>query len=180
MWIRWIRAALVGSVFTLSTVLPVSAQDGPLSIPPPVLTINQDRLFAETRLGARTSAEFESNARELAAENEEIERGLIARELELTEMRPTLPVDEFKVLADAFDAEVQQIRAEQDEKARALSRSRETMRQEFFAEVADIIAGIVRERGAIIVLDRREVFLSADGIDITDEAIARVNALGDQ
>ena len=57
---------------------------------------------------------------------------------------------------------------------------RETMRQEFFAEVADIIAGIVRERGAIIVLDRREVFLSADGIDITDEAIARVNALGDQ
>ena len=35
------------------------------------------------------------------------------------------------------------------------------------------------ERGALIVLDRRDVFLSADRIDITDEAIERVNANAD-
>ena len=34
----------------------------------------------------------------------------------------------------------------------------------------------MRERGAVIVLDLRDVFLSADQIDITEEAIERVNA----
>ena len=42
--------------------------------------------------------------------------------------------------------------------------------------IAALISEIVRERGALIVLDRRDVFLSADRIDITDDAIARINA----
>ncbi len=38
-----------------------------------------------------------------------------------------------------------------------------------------VLSDLVRERGAVVVLDRRDVFLSADAIDITDEAIARLN-----
>lgn len=163
----------------ISMLLPAGlsgAQEASLNIPPPILTIDQERLFLETRLGIRASAELEAEAEALAAENARIEAELIGRERELTERRPSLPPQEFRQLADAFDADVQRIRQEQDEKARAIARRREELRQEFFAEIADIISDIVRERGALVVLDRRDVFLSADSIDITEEAIRRVNA----
>lgn len=154
----------------------LSAQDIGLNLPPPILTIDQDRLFQETGLGARSASSIESEVEALAAENARIEGELIAREQMLTERRPTLQPEEFRALADAFDADVQRIRAAQDEKARDLNRLRDAARQDFFNDVAGIISDIVRERGALVVLDRRDVFLSADRIDITDEAIARVNA----
>ena len=159
--------------------LSASAQEGSLNLPPPILTIDQDRLFAETRPGETLNAELEAKAAVLADENSRIEAELIGRERELTDQRPTLPPDEFRALADEFDADVQRIRAEQDEKARQIARERETARQQFVNDVAGIISGIVRERGALVVLDRRDVFLSADRIDITDEAILRINAADD-
>ena len=155
-----------------------SAQEASLNIPPPVLTIDQDRLFAETAPGLAISDELEQSAAALAAENERIEAELTEEERALTEQRVVLSPEEFTPLADAFDSKVQQIRAEQDQKARAISDAGDQARQEFFAEIATLISTIVRERGALIVLDRRDVFLSADRIDITDEAIARINAGG--
>ncbi len=142
----------------------------------PVLTIDRDRLLAETQSGSETIAELERLAQALAAENAEIESALIAEESALTEQRATLPSEEFRQLADAFDERVQQLRAEQDEKARQLNRQREEAPTQFFNEVAPILSEIVREKGAVVVIDLRDVFLSVRGIDITDEAIARINA----
>ncbi|NNL18921.1 MAG: OmpH family outer membrane protein [Boseongicola sp.] len=155
--------------------VPAQAQDVGSTSGQSILTIDQDRLFQETGLGARSAASIEAEVQVLAAENARIEAELIEREQDLTIQRSTLPPDEFRALADAFDVDVQRIRIAQDEKARELNRLREVSRQEFFSDVADIIYGIVRERGALVVLDRRDVFLSADSVDITDEAIARVN-----
>lgn len=170
--------ALTAAALVCSALPSMAQQSGPVTtieIQSPVLVIDQDRLFAETQLGARAQADLEARAQELASENQRIEAELIARERELTELRPTLPPEEFRPLADEFDVRVERIRAEQDEKARELNRARDEARQAFFQEVAGIISGIVREKGAVVVIDRRDVFLSADRIDITDEAIERVN-----
>lgn len=159
-------------MFLSALAWPLAAQDGTLV---PVLTIDQDRLFSETRLGAEKLAELEREAQQLASENKRIETDLIAEELRLTEQRATLEPAEFRTLADAFDQRVQKLRIEQGEKARLLNRTRDEARAAFFNEVAAIISDIVREKGALVVIDRRDVFLSADRIDITDEAIQRVN-----
>ena len=66
------------------------AQDASVNIPPPVLTIDQDRLFAETRPGATISDELEAQARALADENARIEAELVERERKLTEDRPNI------------------------------------------------------------------------------------------
>lgn len=158
----------------IGTAASVAAQDT-LNIPPPILTIDQDRLFSETRFGSRASDELENRARALAAENAGIEAELIRREGELTELRAELTPEVFRERANAFDADVQRIRLEQDDKARELNKARDEVRQEFFNEIAGIISDIVRERGALVVIDRRDVFLSADRIDITDAAIERIN-----
>ena len=148
-----------------------------LEIPSPILIIDQDKLFSETHLGVTALQELEASARVLADENEQIEAELVAREQELTELRSTMSTQEFRELADEFDARVEKNRSEQDEKARELNRQREEVRQTFFQDVASVISEIVREKGAVVVLNRRNVFLSADSIDITDEAIQRVNEM---
>ncbi|MEL6168455.1 MAG: OmpH family outer membrane protein [Pseudomonadota bacterium] len=148
-------------------------------VPPPVVTINQDRLFEETILGRRIVEEVERRAEQLATENRRIEADLIEEEQALTARRPTLSVEEFRRLADAFDAKVQRLREEQDAKSRAVQRFSDDTRQDFFAQVVPILGELLRERGALIVIDRRDVFLSADSIDITDAAIAAIDAATD-
>lgn len=174
-----LRRSAVAALLALSPVAGVAQQQATIEIQSPVLVIDQDRLFAETRLGTRALDELEERAQELANENQRIEAELIARERELTELRPVTDPAAFRTLADEFDARVESLRAEQDEKARELNRERDEARQRFFQEVAGEISAIVREKGAVVVLDRRDVFLSADRIDITDEAIERINEMAE-
>lgn len=141
-----------------------------------ILTIEPDRLFADSAAGQTLSKEFEAQSSALAEENRRIEAELVAEEADLTARRPTLAPDEFRTLADAFDTKVQDLRAQQDNKARALIRTRDEARQKFLAESLPVLAEILSERGAIVLLDKANVFLSADAIDITDEAIRRLDA----
>lgn len=183
---RFKRAGLTGAMKRIPALLaavlavalwmtPGEAQELG-AVQPIVLTLDQERLFQGSAAAARISAAIERQAAELAAENREIEAALSAEELELTEARPTLEPEAFRALADAFDEKVQRIRGEQDAKERALQELREAERQNFLRRISPVLAEIARERGALLILDRRAVLLSADSIDITDEAIARIDA----
>ena len=141
-----------------------------------VLTIDPEQLFEQTQFGKRIIAESEALAAELQAENRRIEAELSEEERALTDKRPTLQVDEFRALANAFDEKVNQIRAEQDSKVREVQSFRETAQQRFFSETGSVLLEIVRERNAAVILDRRNVFLSAETVDITQVAIERIDA----
>ncbi|MDJ0630331.1 MAG: OmpH family outer membrane protein [Rhodobacter sp.] len=173
------RGWLLVAAVLLVPMWQVKAQEA-LRVPSPILTLDQERLFAGSRAAEEISAAIEAAAAQLAAENRVIEAELTAEELELTELRPTLAPDEFRALADAFDEKVQRLRAEQDAKALELQRRRDQERQTFFRQITPVLAEIVRERGALAVLDRRSVILSADTIDITEEAVARINSAFDE
>ena len=142
-----------------------------------ILTIELERLFAETGLGAERRAQLEERAREIQAENAEIEQQLSAEERDLTERRASHPPEEFRQLADAFHLRVEQLRASQDEKERQFNRLQSEAQAAFFEDIRSLLAEIMVEKGAVVVLERRDVFLSAEWIDITDEAIQRINAL---
>jgi Skp family chaperone for outer membrane proteins len=153
---------------------------GSVTIPSPVLTIDPDRLFADSEYGKRVERELEDQARALAAQNRKIEAELSAEEKKLTEERPKLPPEQFRKLADAFDTKVQRIRKEQDAKNKALGTRREEERRKFLRLVLPILASLIRENGAVAILNRQAIFLSFNGIDITDRAIARINTrIGD-
>jgi len=146
----------------------------------PVLTIDPDRLFAETAFGQRALRSIEERSTVLARENRRIEAELIAEERALTEQRPSLSVEEFRALADAFDEKVQRLREEQDAKTREIQGLREDEQQRFLGEIAPILSNLIVERGASVVVDRRSVFLSAARVDITDDAIRMIDdELGD-
>jgi len=148
--------------------------------PSALLTVDAERLYQESQYGRRVQADFERDGAALAAENQTIDRDLTAEEKDLTERRATMAADEFRLLADEFDEKVQEIRRAQDEKLRSLTRRRDEERQTFYKTVIPILAQITSERRAVAILDRRAVFLAAESIDITNDAIEHVDAeIGD-
>ena len=171
-----LRPAAVAVAWFLAFAVPAAGQEQ--DIPPmasPILTLDQERLFNGSNVAERVAQEVERRSAELAAENRAIEARLVAEELDLTERRPGLAPAEFRALANAFDEKVQRIRAEQDAKTTELQRLSEQARQNFLRRITPVLAEIVSERGAVVVLDRRSAVISAESIDITDEAIARIN-----
>ena len=155
-------------------VAPVSAPDR--AAPPPVLVVNQDALFETSAFGRSAQARLEAASATLVAENRQIEAALEAEERDLTARRATLPVDEFHALADAFNVKVEGIRKAQDAKSRSITRARDEDRQRFFTAAAPVLADLLRESGAVVILDQGQVVLSLDRIDVTAPAIKRLDA----
>lgn len=142
-----------------------------------VLTVKQQALFEGSAFGKAAVARLEEATQAIATENRRIETDLAAEELRLTERRPTMTPEAFRPLADAFDQKVEGIRNAQNAKSRDLSRQRDEAQQKFFEYVVPVLAQLMQEFGATVLLDQSTVVLSLDQIDITDEAIARVDAL---
>ena len=78
-----------------------------------VLTLDQDRLYAESLYGKALEARAIAANQALAAENRKIEQDLAAEEADLTQKRPTMAAAAFQPLADAFDAKVEQVRTDE-------------------------------------------------------------------
>lgn len=165
-------AAIAGAF--LWVLLGVSAYGQSLGTS--VLTIDTERLYEQSDFGKATEQSFGELRGQLIAENQRLETALTEEEQALVQQRQTMTAAEFRPLADAFDEKVQTIRNAQDEKLRALGDQRESARQTFFQQAIPVIAAILEDRGGTMVLDRRNVILSADAIDITLDVIARLNA----
>ncbi len=158
---------------------PVAAQQ--LGVPQSsVVTLSSERLFAESAFGQRVLREIEAEGVLLGEENERIVAELSREEKVLTEQRATMTAEEFRPLADAFDEKVQSHREGQRAKLDVLARRSEEARQMFLELARPVLIDLLRESGASIIIERSSVFLSSDRTDITDAAIARINAaIGD-
>lgn len=161
-----VAAALAGGV--------AAAQ--PTVLQSPVLTLDEERMFTGSTFGQRVLADLTAAERALAAENRALEEELVEAERALTEQRPTTAPEVFRSLADAFDARVQRVRQMQDAKARDLARLRDTERQRFFEAAVPVLGELAREAGAVAILSNQAIVLAFDRIDITDAAIARLDA----
>ena len=137
--------------------------------------VSLDEFFARSDYGVKVAEDYAAAGSDLAAENRQIEAELIAEEKALADKRPEIPQPEFRAMADAFDAKVQQIRSTQDAKIRALGQESEAAKARFFEIALPVIEEIMRERGAVVMIDRDSTILSIRAIDITAEAIARIN-----
>lgn len=146
----------------------------------PIVTLNQDVLFTGSKYGRALQAQFEAESATLLAENRKIDAELEAEERALTDKRATMTATSFRPLAEAFDKKANELRDAQGAKSRALTQRSEERRQKFFQAVAPILGDYMVSRGAVAILDKSAVVVSLGAIDITNEAIAQIDAkLGD-
>ena len=174
---RFLRSFLF-VVFLGAIVENAAAQEGlPAS---GVLVVDQELLFTNTEFGIRLRSDIAEVTDKLVAENRTIESSLVEEEQRLTDQRAELSPEKFRELADAFDLRVQTIRSEQDQKREDIGQLLEQNRRTFFQAIIPILAEIMRQERASVILNKRTVLLSVNLIDITDRAIEMINAeIGD-
>lgn len=145
-----------------------------------IVVLDTDRLFTESLFGQTLATALQTETEALIEENRRIEAELTAEEQSLTQRRAEMTPTAFRNEADAFDARVQQIRRERDAKERALQQEAAAGREQFLAAIGPTLGQVMMARGAAVILDRRTVFLSTGAVDVTDTAIAAVDAaIGD-
>lgn len=142
----------------------------------PVVVLDRERLYAGSAFGQRILRDIEAASRALQGENRRIEAELSAEEQRLTDQRAATEPAAFRLLADDFDARVEGIRRAQEVKALALTQQAEQAQGVFFEVAGPVLQSLAVEAGALVILDRRSVIASADQIDITALAIARIDA----
>lgn len=141
----------------------------------PVLTLNQERLFRDSAYGRAVLAKAEEETSTLATENRRIEAGLEAEERDLTTRRASMKPAEFAPIAAAFDTKVEDIRAAQAAKSRDITNRLEQQRKTFFAQVVPILGELMSEKGAVAILSDQAIILSLSSLDITEDAIKRLD-----
>lgn len=142
----------------------------------PILTIDRDRLFAGSAWGRRIQAGLTQQGSDLSQENERLVQKFSEEEEELTRLRDTLPAEEFRIRADEFDRRVVEVRRQRDLALQNLQQLSQKQRDTFYEAVMPVIAKLMLERQAAIVLDERVVLIQAQSVDVTDELIARIDA----
>jgi len=160
----------------LGLTLSVSAQQ----TSPQILIMDSERLFVETLYGRRLTEELAEQARALQAENDRIVESLTLEERSLTVRRPEMSPEDFRRESEAFDAKVQEVRRVRDAKNVELQVATAEARAQFEQQVQGILANMMFERGAAMMIEQRDVLLWSRAANITDEAIVRIDAeLGD-
>lgn len=167
-------ALILSLVTVLSVAPPVMAQNlGQLVSP--ILTIDREALFEQSRFGQRVSSDLDAESAALSEETRKIEQELEAEEQALTDQRDSMTAEEFRAAADAFDARVVQLRNDRDAAQSDFVRRFETAQRDFYNRIGPALGQIMQQRGAVVLLDKRSVLLAANAIDVTEEAIALID-----
>lgn len=140
-----------------------------------IRVLNQDRLLRDSRLGQALLADLRAAEAALGAENQALFDQLAAEERALTDLRASLPADEFRARAQAFDARVEAIRAERAALSQDLARRYEAETQRFFLTARGVLDDLMADQGIVALLSPQAVILGPDWLDITDAAIDRLD-----
>lgn len=173
-----IRLCVLAGVLLGAPVMPFAAgaqQTLTANAPVPFRILNETRLLNESRLGRQVLERIDQARQALEAENQRLFDQLAAEERELTTQRASLSPEEFRARADAFDARVEEVRAERARTSDDLSRQSEAEAQRFFDAALPIMVQMMGDEGIIALLKPEALIIGSDWLDITDEAIARLD-----
>ena len=140
-----------------------------------LLTVDMTKLLRSSEFGKNIIAANNIARKKLQSENEELEKKLLLEEKELSELRKTLSVEEFRPKALEFDKRVSIIRAEQGKKEESLNKKVRKEETDFFKRIYPLLYEILIERGGLILVDQRNIILWDNSVDITDDAIQAIN-----
>ena len=140
-----------------------------------VFTVDMTKLLKSSDLGKNIIAANNFARKKLQSENEELEKKLLLEEKELSELRKSLSVEEFRPKALEFDKRVTIIREEQGNKEEFLNKKARKEESDFFKRIYPLLYKILIERGGLILVDQRNIILWDNSVDITDDAIQEIN-----
>ncbi|MEM9726130.1 MAG: OmpH family outer membrane protein, partial [Pseudomonadota bacterium] len=140
-----------------------------------VLVVNMERI----RRNAAAARSLESQADGIrAALRREFERrrdALSEEEKALAALQKSLEPDAFEARAARFEQQVRVLKLDRRRQGQALQLALRTASEQMDLALQPILAEIMAEREATIMIDNRNVVLSATALDVTQIAINRLD-----
>ena len=140
-----------------------------------LFTVDMSKLLRSSDFGKNIIAVNNAARQNLQNENNNLEEKLLIEEKELSELRKTISIDEFRPKALEFDKKVTIIRKGQREKEENLNKKVRKEETDFFKKIYPILYELLIERGGLVLIDQRNAILWDNSVDLTDDAIAVIN-----
>jgi len=163
-------AALFACLLLTSPPLAAqTAEDGDRRVP--VLIVDMQRIKSETSAGRDMRSKTIEIRRRIQAGIAERSERLRAEEQRLAEERESLDPEDFRRQVISFEQQVFANREFSEQESRRLQGLLSTASTMLREQATAVLAEIMRERRAEVMLDSTQIVLSVDRLDITEEAI---------
>ena|SRR3990170_3504883 len=145
-------------------------------IPLVVAVLDVQQIMRESKAAAGIQAEIQRQRAAYQAELAQQENALLAADQDLASQRATLSQEQYKLKRQGLDEQAMQLRrnvqGRKDELEDLFNNSINEVRQ----ALAQVVAEIAQEKGITLVLSKSQVVLSANGFDITADALSKLDA----
>lgn len=183
---RAARCLLGAFAVAISMAVPLSAQDLTVSSPAPqsdsaqtslpIIAFDRERIQTTSQMGQDLAAQIDALQQALVEENAHIAEDLEAEEREITALKGTLSAEDFALRAAAFDAKATRLRMENAEKVSDVEEQSLQNSRIFEQTLRAVLTDIAREVGALAVFEIQQIYLRSETIDVSTEAIRRLDA----
>jgi Skp family chaperone for outer membrane proteins len=171
---RFFRAAACLAAVLLALAVPLRAQAETLPAPV-ILIVDLQQILQEAKAAKGVQAvinqEYTSYTKEVSQQEDELQKARGDLERQRTILAP-----------DAFNLRARELQQRYDELGQVVQGRRQSLQQslnEAMGKVKnaalEVIADIVKERKANLVVEKQAVVFEADGMDVTADAIARLD-----
>ena len=166
-------ALLLFAVSALAWIGPARAQD---SAGPVVAIIDMQQILRESDAVRAMQAEFEQRRSAYQGELQRKEESIRQKDQELTRQRAVLAADVYAKRRQELEREVASMQREIQEQRSGLDALFGQGMNQVRLALVDIVKEIAQERGADLVLSKANVVLVRPDLEITSEALERLNA----
>jgi Skp family chaperone for outer membrane proteins len=172
---RRLAAAVIGAMLiAIAQVGPLRAQSAPLPAPV-ILIVDLQQILQDAKAAKGVQAiinqEYSSYTKEVSQQEDELQKARADLERQRTVLAP-----------EAFNTRARDLQQRYDELGQVVQGRRQSLQQslnEAMLQVKNaaltVIADIVKERKANLVIEKQAVVFEAEGMDVTADAVARLD-----
>jgi outer membrane protein len=169
------RRKLGGLILVLATLAAAAqAQPQPARLPA-ALIVDMAQILQEAKAGKEVQStinqQYAAYSKEVAQQEDELQQGGAELERQRTVLAPELYNTRARELQQRYDTLGKSVQA----KRQALQQSLNEAMDKVKGGALEVIADIVKERRADLVLQKQAVVFEAEGMDVTAEAITRLD-----
>jgi Skp family chaperone for outer membrane proteins len=158
----------------VATATSAAAQQAQVPIVIAVLDVNLLLRDSSAAKAVRDQIEKQRNAYQ--ADLVQQENKLREIDKQLAQQRASLSEQEFNKRRDDLNKQIDALRAESDKRKQQLEKAFNTGMQQVTKVLEGVLAEIAKARGLTLVINKAMVPLSANDLDITQEALKMLNA----
>lgn len=173
---RQIAAASVAALIALAPAGSLFAQSAPQPLPVPViLIVDLQQILQDAKAAKGVQAiinqEYSAYTKEVAQQEDELQKSRTELERQRTVLAPEAFNTRARDLQQRYDALGQVVQGRRQALQQSLNEAMVTVKN----AALEVIADVVKERKANLVIEKQAVVFEAEGMDVTADAIARLD-----